>query len=276
MLNVETEQNDNLRFTFGKNWNNFLKVLDEERIIKAENSLLSMFGEKDLNGKSFLDIGSGSGLFSLAAARLGARKIHSFDYDTHSVACTNELKRRYYPKFDNWKIEKASVLDQKYLTSLGQFDVVYSWGVLHHTGEMWQALANTIPVISKRGLLFISIYNDQGIASNLWTKIKLFYNRLPAWIRPIYTLIVWLPFEILPSIKQVFTGHTPWHHWTTYKKERGMSRIHDIVDWVGGYPFEVATPEKIFTFFKKRNLSLEGLITRQGTGCNEFLFRKKD
>ena len=129
------------RFEFGKNWSRFLSLLNDERIAAAQNSLKHMLGVEDLRGKSFLDIGSGSGLFSLVARRLGAR-VHSFDYDPHSVACTKELRRRYFPGDAEWTVEGGSALDADYLKSLGEFDVVYSWGVLHHTGQMWQALDN--------------------------------------------------------------------------------------------------------------------------------------
>src|SRR5205823_5466772 len=126
----------------------FLRVLNEERITEAERSLREMLEVTDLRGRSFLDVGSGSGLFSLAAKRLGAKRVYSFDYDLNSVACTSELRRRYAPDDPDWKIEQGSVLDPIYLGSLGTFDIVYSWGVLHHTGDMWQALANVIQLMS--------------------------------------------------------------------------------------------------------------------------------
>src|SRR5207237_4161917 len=152
------------RFEFGKNWSRFLNVLDERRIARAEESLKQMLEVDDLEGKRFLDIGSGSGLFSLAARRLGAR-VHSLDYDPQSIACTKELRRRYFNKDSDWRIEEGSALDADYLKSLGTFDVVYSWGVLHHTGAMWSALENAQLPVAEGGKLFVAIYNDLGSRS---------------------------------------------------------------------------------------------------------------
>src|SRR5580700_4982062 len=136
---AEIESGD--RFAFGENWAAFLAQLDDQRIATAEASLREMLGVENLHGRTFLDIGSGSGLFSLAARRLGA-KVRSFDYDPASVACTTELKTRYYPQDENWTVGTGSVLDADYLNSFPKFDIVYSWGVLHHTGQMWLALEN--------------------------------------------------------------------------------------------------------------------------------------
>src|SRR6266581_5563513 len=157
-----------LRFQFGKNWGRFLAVLDDERIAEAERSLTEMLELPDLRGRSFLDVGSGSGLFSLAAKRLGARQVHSFDYDADSVACTGELKRRFNANDADWTVEQGSVLDVSYLRSLGSFDIVYSWGVLHHTGDMWRALGNITGLVGPGGRLFIALYNDQGSTSRRW------------------------------------------------------------------------------------------------------------
>jgi 2-polyprenyl-6-hydroxyphenyl methylase/3-demethylubiquinone-9 3-methyltransferase len=54
-----------------------------------------------------------------------------------------------------------------------------------------------------------------------------------------------------------------------------MSPWRDVVDWVGGYPFEVARPEEIFEFFKSKGLVLGKFKTcGGGHGCNEFVFEK--
>ncbi len=152
------------RFEFGKNWKKYLETLDKDRVIEAEKSLCAMLNVESLDGKRFLDVGSGSGIFSLAARRLGA-SVHSFDYDPNCVACANELKNRFFKNDHKWSIEQGSILDRDFLKTLGQSDIVYSWGVLHHTGDMWQSLANVIQLAKPGAVLFIVIYNDQGFMS---------------------------------------------------------------------------------------------------------------
>src|SRR2546421_2020880 len=190
------------RFEFGKNWSRFLAELDDRRIARAEESLREMLEITDLRGKNFLDVGSGSGLFSLAARRLGAR-VHSFDYDPRSVACTRELRSRYFADDQEWTIEEGSVLDADYLKSLGSFDVVYSWGVLHHTGEMWRALENAQLPVGAGGKLFIAIYNDTGTQSARWKWIKRKYNELPRLLRLPFTLAVIAPEEAKGVVRAV-------------------------------------------------------------------------
>jgi 2-polyprenyl-6-hydroxyphenyl methylase/3-demethylubiquinone-9 3-methyltransferase len=260
------------RFEFGRNWTRFLRCLDEERVAAAEKSLLEALEVPTLRGRTFLDAGCGSGLFSLAARRLGAL-VHSFDYDPHSVNCARELKRRYFAGDPEWSIEEGSVLDAAYLRSLGRFDVVYSWGVLHHTGDMWQAMESVLPLVAGGGSLFIALYNDQGTASLRWKRVKRLYNRLPRALR---FLVIVPSFWVLnwrSLVKDALRGD-PLRSIRRYSG-RGMSFRQDLIDWVGGYPFEVATPEQVFDFCKARGFTLTHLRTCGGSlGCNEFVFRR--
>lgn len=244
------------RFEFGANWTRFLKHLTDARIRDAEQSLKDRVG--DLAGKSFLDIGSGSGLFSLAAHRLGAT-VHSFDYDPRSVACTNELKSRYGDT--RWTVEQGSALDAIYLARLGKFDVVYSWGVLHHTGNMWRACENVAPLVRPGGTLFIAIYNDQGWRSAYWTLIKRWYNSSP--VAKALLITAHLPLLAARLIVRTLTGRL--------SLERGMSLWHDYIDWLGGYPFQVASHQAIVDFFGARNFTLQH-FTHATSGCSEFVF----
>jgi len=273
----ENEVQRGERFEFGQNWREFLQTLDDERIAIAESSLKEMLGKESLEGLSFLDIGSGSGLFSLAARRLGAR-VHSFDYDPESVACTEELRQRYFPEDDDWVVERASVLDRDYVNSLGTFDIVYSWGVLHQTGEMWQALGIVSTRVKEAGQLFISIYNDQGGASNRWRMIKRLYNRSPDFIRTLIVLAVGAYWEVRSFLIRLvrLQNPLPFSDWEKKKQARGMSVWYDLVDWVGGYPHEVAKPEQIFDFFSEQGFTLLRLTTDGGGhGCNEYVFLNK-
>lgn len=264
------------RFEFGKNWSRFLTTLDDQRIAEAERAITGMLELPDLTGKRFLDIGSGSGLSSLAARRLGAT-VHSFDYDPHSVACTTELRRRYFPQDDSWKVEEGSALDADYIRSLGEFDIVYSWGVLHHTGEMWKALENAQIPVAAGGKLLLAIYNDTGSQAARWRWIKKTYNQLPRLMKTPFAIAVSAPEEAKSLIRSVVKGR-PGEYirtWTQYKQIRGMSHWHDLIDWVGGYPYEVAKPDEIFDFYRARGFTLTKLkCGAVGLGCNEFVFQK--
>jgi 2-polyprenyl-6-hydroxyphenyl methylase/3-demethylubiquinone-9 3-methyltransferase len=265
------------RFEFGKNWSRFLDLLNDERIAQAEASLKQMLEVEHLRGKRFLDIGSGSGLFSLAARRLGAQ-VHSFDYDPHSVACTAELRRRYFPSDSNWTVEEGSALDDDYIASLGSFDMVYSWGVLHHTGAMWQALDHAQRPVIAGGKLFVAIYNDTGSQSARWKTIKKTYNRLPRFLRVPFAVAVMSPLEAKAFAASVVGGRfIEWaRSWRGSSSNRGMTRWRDIIDWVGGYPYETAAPEEIFEFYKARGFALTRLkCGGVGLGCNEFVFEKR-
>ena len=254
-----------LRFGFGNNWKHFLGVLNEERIAESIRSLQQMLGVESLAGKSFLDAGSGSGLSSLAARRLGAR-VYSFDYDEESVACTNELRNRFFQDDAQWEVSQGSVLDPDYLAELGQFDVVYSWGVLHHTGDMQKAFENITKCVAPTGQLYIAIYNDQGPISRYWLWVKRHYNRGASWRVPLTAMHMPYLLGARYAIRAA-SGRLG--------QERGMSLWYDMKDWLGGYPFEVARPEQVFDFFSARGLCLKSIKTCGGRqGCNEFVFTR--
>jgi 2-polyprenyl-3-methyl-5-hydroxy-6-metoxy-1,4-benzoquinol methylase len=264
------------RFAFGQNWARYLDLIDDARIREAEESLKTMLEVETLQGMRFLDIGSGSGLFSLAARRLGAR-VHSFDYDPDSVACTAELRHRYRPNDPLWTIAEASALDGEYLKSIGAFDVVYSWGVLHHTGRMWEALDNALLPLTPGGKLFIAIYNDTGKETARWRQIKRTYNGLPRALKTPFIVALLVPAQIKSAIVAAVTFRVGEYieSWTNNSEKRGMNRWRDIVDWIGGYPYEAATVEEIFAFYRARGCTMTRLKRDSyRLGPNEFVFVK--
>jgi 2-polyprenyl-6-hydroxyphenyl methylase/3-demethylubiquinone-9 3-methyltransferase len=275
MSEISEELLSGRRFAFGKNWSRFLAVVDQERIAAAEMSLRGLLEVEDLAGKSFLDVGSGSGLLSLAARRIGAQ-VHSVDVDSDSVACTSELKRRYFPDDTGWTVEQGSILDDDYLETLSEYDVVYAWGVLHHTGEMWRAIKNCTRLVKRRGTLAIAIYNDQGGVTRRWAVLKRLYNRSPRAVRILMVLGVglWLETRAAGGRLLRLQNPLPFGVWSEKKRTRGMSVWHDLVDWVGGYPFEAARPEDVLHFVKAEGFVLTSLKTKRGHGNNQYVFER--
>ena len=264
------------RFAFGENWKAFIDSLDENRINNSTNALKDMLAVESLGGKTFLDIGCGSGLSSLAAERLGA-SITAIDYDQDSVDCTRHVGEQFGNDFVTWQVRQGSVLDESLMNSLGTFDVVYSWGVLHHTGDMKTAIELSSQRVADGGLYFIAIYNDQGGESRRWLAIKRLYHRLPEMLRPIWVLMIAGIYEAKFALARLsrFKNPFPFADWQQKIDERGMSPWHDWVDWVGGLPFEVAKPEEIIMPLRQKGFVLENLRTvGSGWGCNEYVFRK--
>lgn len=272
LFRAELERHD--RFEFGENWRRFLVNLGEEQIDAAVAVLRQMLELGDLHGRSFLDVGSGSGLMSLAARRLGAR-VTSVDYDPQSVACTETLRARFFPEDRNWSVSRESALDQEAMRRLGKFDVVYAWGVLHHTGDMWAAIDNVAACVGAGGLLYLAIYNDQGAASRAWKRLKQAYNATPAPFRWAIVLPALLRLWGPTIIRDTLRRGRPLASWQAYGGYRGMSAWRDVIDWVGGLPFEVARPEEIFQYLFARSFQLQKLKTcGGGHGCNEYVFRR--
>jgi 2-polyprenyl-3-methyl-5-hydroxy-6-metoxy-1,4-benzoquinol methylase len=273
------------KFAFGKNWSHFLATIDETRVSAALSSMQSLLSVQELSGRRFLDAGCGSALFSLAAARLGASVV-SIDVDSQCVACAHEMKRRFSSNACDWTIKSGSLLDAEFMKGLGSFDVVYCWGVAHHTGNMWQALENLLPRVSPSGTIVLAIYNDQQYVSRLWSSIKQIYQRLPAPLKIVWAAAIGLTLflkrfsiTLLACLLRLITLRnpvTPIVNWYNEAQGRGMHPWYDLVDWVGGWPFEVAKPEAIFRFMRDRGFELQELVTVSGHGCNEFVFQRRN
>lgn len=261
------------RFAFGRNWRKYVDVLDEPAVALAIDALCTMLDVRTLAGKRFLDIGCGSGVHSLAALRLGAT-VRSFDYDPESVEATELVRARFAPDVadERWKVERGSVLDERFIDGLGRFDVVYAWGVLHHTGDLWRALELAGRPVAPGGRLFVAVYNDEGKRSDRWRNIKRIYCSGVAG-RAAMSLL-FLPYLIAYDAKESFQrGENPLKR--VYGR-RGMTTLRDVVDWLGGYPFEVARPESVVRFCRERGFVCDRLTTGAGSGCNEFVFTRAD
>lgn len=256
-----------LSFDFGRNWQAFSRErLEPQRVQEAETALRSLLGADRLAGRSFLDIGCGSGLHSIAAAAGGASRVVGFDVNPLSVSTSVENAKRFLPAASPQPdFRLGSILDDALVRSLGTFDTVYAWGSLHHTGDMWRAIRNAAALVAPGGVLALAIYGNHWSVP-FWKQVKKLYNVAPRPIRRVMDVsfggamyaAVWLVARENPL-----------------RKERGMDFWYDVVDWLGGYPYEVATPQQLRDFLTELGFSfVRCAAPRVPTGCNELIFRR--
>jgi 2-polyprenyl-6-hydroxyphenyl methylase/3-demethylubiquinone-9 3-methyltransferase len=257
---------ENITFSFGRNWTDFLGTVGKEEVESAESDILNWLGPGAVRGKDVVDIGSGSGIHSLVFNRLGARRVHSFDYDQFSVDATRRLWQANGEP-EEWTVEHGSVLDQEYLDSLGQFDIVYSWGVLHHTGEMWKAIRNCFGLVRNGGVVWIALYQE-GPRYGADLALKRKYNSASDFGQRL--ILYGRILKIMLSRARHFKNPFAWNE----KSSRGMNRYHDLSDWLGGLPYEVASEDDVVKVAAECDLIVERIKIVNEGGCSTYVFRK--
>jgi SAM-dependent methyltransferase len=266
-------------FAFGRNWAEFSEKVDETEIGEAERGLRRLIEEKEIVSRSFLDIGCGSGLHALAALRLGAKRVVAFDIDANSVATAKAmLERHASPEAaGNWQVEEKSVFDLL-PEKEGRFDVVYSWGVLHHTGDLLRALDSTAACVAPGGLFCFALYRRIWLDC-FWRLEKRWYakagHEAQARARRCYVGLHSLVFGRREHECVV----------TNYHGNRGMDYYHDVHDWMGGWPYESISPEEVkqhmqtLRFEPVRKFVLSERFHRHiglfGSGCDEYVYRRQ-
>ena len=257
-------------FEFGQNWQDYAASIDETHVERAMTSMERLLTKEELADRSFLEIGSGSGIHTLSALRLGATNVYATDIDPDSVKTTSSVLQKFAPGL-NWKSEEKSIFD---LQTSG-FDIVYSWGVLHHTGDMFGAIDKALDQVNPSGLVCLALYRKTALCW-LWKIEKKFYTNAPEGIRKFLRGLFVAIFRAGCIAKGVnFRDYV-----ANYQSDRGMSYYHDIHDWMGGYPYESITPKALTAYVEAKGYALVRSLTRPGgigifgAGCDEFVFRK--
>jgi 2-polyprenyl-6-hydroxyphenyl methylase/3-demethylubiquinone-9 3-methyltransferase len=258
-------------FDFGANWLNFSRrALDDAKVQQAREDFRRLTNGIDFAGKSFLDIGFGQGLSLFAAAERGARP-HGCDINPRCAEAAANTAR-FYPAIspDSLTITVGSILEPGIVTKLradtdgAGYDIVHSWGVLHHTGDMRRAIEHAASLVRPGGHFILAIYN-RHITSLAWVAIKWLYCKSPAWVQ---RLLIGLFYPIIWLAKLAVTRERP------TKQDRGMDFYFNVVDWVGGYPYEYASVDEVKALVEPYGFECVKVIAAQvPTGCNELVFR---
>jgi 2-polyprenyl-6-hydroxyphenyl methylase/3-demethylubiquinone-9 3-methyltransferase len=270
MQQTDTPEN---RFWFGRNWRRFVEHdFSQERVDVSRGHMTGFLGVEDLKGRSFMDIGCGSGLHSLAAHQLGAATITAFDYDPDSVAASRIL-HRYAGAPTTWTISRGSVLDEAFMQSLPKADVVYSWGVLHHTGDVWRALRLAATRVKAGGSFYIALYSadvHKDPPPEFWLDVKQRYVAAPAWRRRCWDL--WYVWRFQMARNPLRFPVVLWRI-LRHKRTRGMSYFTDIRDWLGGWPMEFCRDDDVRRLCEGE-LGLRLVKMKTGEANTEFLFER--
>jgi 2-polyprenyl-6-hydroxyphenyl methylase/3-demethylubiquinone-9 3-methyltransferase len=273
-MSTHSETTDvSTHYEFGKNWAQFARLLTASHIASAERELDRLVGASRLADASMLDIGSGSGLHSLAALNLGARRVEAVDFDPDSVRTTTAVLSRHATR-GQWTARAANVLTD-FIDAPQLYDIVYSWGVLHHTGAMWAALEQAAKLVRPGGWFAVALYNKTPLCG-FWRIEKRIFSKLPSFLQALLarmTVFAWMLGKLLRLRNPV-----AWYR--DYRQLRGMSVYHDVHDWLGGYPYESVDRAALTAWMRERGFTLAydwntdaglGLL---GGGCGEYLFRR--
>jgi 2-polyprenyl-6-hydroxyphenyl methylase/3-demethylubiquinone-9 3-methyltransferase len=264
---------DAMRFEFGKNWHRFVRHnLTQQRCDTAKAHILDFIGRDSLAGLDFLDVGCGSGLHSLAAYQAGAGRVHSFDYDPNSVAATN-LARASAGNPHNWTAERGDALDEAYLDKLGKWNLVYSWGVLHHTGDVWQAVRNAQRLVADGGLFYLALYSadvETAERQKFWLEAKQDYNRSGRWGRLYWEWwYIWTQY----MNRRIWEFPSFLRRVAVHRLVRGMNLFADLRDWLGGWPMEYTRDQDVVDLLEQE-CGFHLINVSTGEACSEFLFER--
>lgn len=227
----------------------------------SEKHWLLFFTPDEVKGKSVLDSGCGTGIFSIIFAKNGAGQVTGIDISPGSLGTAEGLKQKF--GLSNARFEQQDMLHLPYPDAC--FDIVWAWGTVHHTTDPLGAIDGLIRVLKPGGSILLAIYKK--------TKVT--------WIHEaIRKTLVRTPrrsWNALAKIMAFFGTPIVWTFKRREKARQGETLSELILDWYFVPIRHYYKPDEIRTFLEGKGFKIENYLAHSGrfNSSSNFIFKAR-
>ncbi len=227
----------------------------------SEKHWLLFYSPEEVKGKTVLDAGCGTGVFSIIFARNGAAKVTGIDISPGSLGTARGLKEKF--GLANAEFQQQDMLHLSFRDA--SFDIVWAWGTVHHTTDPLGAITELIRVLKPGGSLFLAIYKQTSVT---WIHeiIRKTMIRTPRWS---WNVLAKAGAFMLTPVVFLFKRRQ--------KSRKGEKLSELILDWYFVPIRHYYTPEEIRVFLERKKFRIEKYLAHSGrfNSSSNFIYKAR-